>query len=430
MPKESIQVGLIGLGTIGVGVAKILLENKENLARRAQVPVILKAACDLDITTDRGVDFSTVMMTTDATELLKDSDIDVIIEVIGGVNPARTFIMQALKSGKHVITSNKEVIAKHGKEFLEVARENDVNLYYEAAVGGGIPILHGLKNSLSANNIEEVFGIVNGTTNFILTKMTEEGADFETVLKEAQALGYAEADPTADVDGYDVAYKLSILAGLAFNSHFSYEDIHFEGIRQITANDIAMADGMGYVIKLVAIGIARDEESVELRVHPVMIEKKHPLASVNGAFNAVFVRGNYIGDAMFYGPGAGELPTASAVVGDLMDIAMENEMERSHPSISTDFCEKKVVPMDETTSAYFLNLVVKDESGVLAAITRICAENSVSICKIDQEYASGGEAGLILVTHEVREGNMQKAVAEIKELTQVLKVNNLIRVGL
>ncbi|MBN2069796.1 MAG: homoserine dehydrogenase [Opitutales bacterium] len=430
MSQKSIQVGLIGLGTIGVGVAKILLQNSRNLQARAQIPVVLKAACDLDITKDRGVDLSTVTLTTDATELLKDPEIDVIIEVIGGVNPARTFITQALKAGKHVITSNKEVIAKHGKEFLGIARENNVNLYYEAAVGGGIPILHGLKNSLSANNIEEVFGIVNGTTNYILTKMTEEGAEFSAVLKEAQALGYAEADPTSDVDGYDVAYKLSILAGIAFNSHFSYEDIHFEGIRDITPQDIAMADNMGYVIKLVAIGIARSEDAVELRVHPVMIEKKHPLAAVNGAFNAVFVRGNYVNDTMFYGPGAGELPTASAVVGDLMDIAMAPDQGRSHPSISTDFCEKRVIPMGETTSAYFLSLIVRDEPGVLAAITRICAEHSASICKIDQDDATGGEAGLIMVTHEVRESDMQAAVAHIKELKTVLNVNNLIRVGL
>lgn len=423
-------MGLLGLGTIGTGVAQVLLENRENISRRCGCTITLKSACDLDIHRDRGVDFSGVHLTSVASDILDDPEISVVIEVIGGTRPAREFILRALTNGKHVVTSNKEVIAKHGREFLEIAKTKGVNLYYEAAVGGGIPILHGLKNCLAANNIEKVFGIMNGTTNFILTKMHAEGAEFAEVLREAQELGYAEADPTADVDGYDVAYKLSILGGMAFNTHFNYEDIYFEGIRQISSADIRIAGELGFMIKLVAIGIDHGDGTVELRVHPLMIETEHPLAHVNGSFNAVYVEGNYIDECMFYGPGAGKLPTASAVVGDLMDIAMARGLQGFHPSIQTDFTAKKVRPMGEIESAYFLRYLVKDEPGVLADICRICANFAVSLASVHQKEPSGDRAELYMISHRVKEEGVQAAHAQICGLSSVLEAHNLIRVGL
>ncbi len=428
--KDSVNVGIIGLGTVGCGVARILLENAENLARRAQVPVVLKKATTRTLNKDRGFDMPPGVLTPDVREILENPEIDVVAECIGGIEPALGYIRRALRNGKHVVTPNKEVIAKHGHELVALARDNGVNLYFDASVCGGIPILRGLKNSLAANNIQKVFGIMNGTTNFILSKMTDEGADFGRVLAEAQALGFAEQDPTADVDGYDAAYKLTILAGIAFNSSFRYEDIHFEGIRNISAGDIAFATRLGYVIKLVGMGIDREERGVELRLHPVMIEKEHPLASVNGSFNAVFVKGNYVGDIMFYGPGAGMFPTASAMLGDIMDIAMTRGMGRSHPAMCTALNDRPVVPMGETISEYYIRLRVKDQPGVLARIATICGQHGVSLKTVEQPEADLGMAELILITHQVKEAAIQAAVAEFNELDVVTRAANLIRVGL
>lgn len=429
MAKDSFNVGLLGLGTVGTGVAKVLLQNSDILSNRAGIPMVLKKAADLDVTKDRGVRFPDGVLTTDGLGICTDPDIDLVVEVIGGAGIARKMIQTALENGKHVVTSNKEVIAKHSEEFLAIARSKGVNLYYEASAGGGIPIIHALKNSLSANNIKKIFGILNGTTNYILTKMSSEGASFDTVLKEAQRLGYAEANPANDVEGTDVAYKLSILASIAFNSHFSYNQIHTEGIRQISAADIKAAREQGYVIKLVAIGKERADGQVELRVHPVMIEKTHPLANVNDSFNAVFVEGDYVGETMFYGRGAGELPTASAIVGDIMDIAMAREIPHSHPSISTNFSQKKVLPMSDTSSEFYLRLEVEDEVGVLATIAAICRDAHVSIKTVHQT-PEANVAEIVIITHSVRESSMQTALKKIEELDAVARVCTLIRVGL
>ena len=304
---DSIKVGLIGFGTVGTGVAKILLNQQNMLQERTGIPVILKRIVDLDTTTDRGVKIPDGVLSADIQDILNDEEINVVVEVIGGENPAQNFIKKALAAKKNVVTSNKEVIAKHGLEFTELAKENNVSILYEAAVGGGIPVLHAMRNSLSANKIERVFGIVNGTTNYILSKMAQSGADFSATLKEAQDLGYAEANPKNDVEGYDVAYKLAILAGLSFRCSVDYNDIYREGISEITSRDILAAKQFGYTIKMLATGINHGD-SIELRVHPVMIENSHPLASVNDVFNAIYVRGDSLGEAMFYGRGAGELP--------------------------------------------------------------------------------------------------------------------------
>ncbi len=428
MNQKPFQVGLLGLGTVGTGVAKILLGSRDLLCRRAGVPVLLKRAADLDLTRDRGIAFPDGVLTTDGFSLCQDPEIDLVVEAIGGAGIARQLILCALENGKHVVTSNKEVIAKYGREFFALARRKGVNLYIEATAGGGIPIIHALKNCLAANRIEKVFGILNGTTNFILTKMHREGAEFEAVLREAQLLGYAEADPANDVEGTDVSYKLSILASIAFNSHFDYREIYTEGIRQISSVDIREARELGYVIKLLAIGIDRPQ-GVELRVHPVMIAESHPLAHVNDSFNAVFVKGDAVDETMFYGRGAGQMPTASAVVGDILDVAMNRGMTTSHPTIDTDYGPKNILPMGETISEFYLRLDVKDEVGVLAAIAEICRDARVSI-KTVRQTPENDRAELVIITHPVREAAMQDALRRMGELSSVERISALIRVGL
>ncbi len=428
--KDCIKVGLIGLGTVGGGVARVLLENEKNLCARAGVPIRLVKITTLVMKNPLPFPLAEGVLTSDVADILDNPEIDVVVECIGGVGAALDFARRALSSGKHFVTPNKELIAKYGPELLAIAKAKGVNLCYEASVAGGIPIIHGLKNNLAADNVRKIFGILNGTTNYILDKMSREGSDFAPALEQAQKLGYAEANPTSDVDGYDAAYKLSILAGIAFNSAFRFEDIHFEGIRSVSATDIAFARRLGYTIKLIATGVDRGEGGVELRVHPTMIPVAHPLANVAGAFNAVFVEGDYIGQAMFYGPGAGSLPTASAVAGDVVDIAMNHEVPHSHPSMTTNFGPRKVVPMAEVQCEYYLRLSVKDQPGVLAKIATICGDLGVSLKNVEQPEAEGGEAELILITHAVREGSMQEAITRMNALPVVIKVESLIRVGL
>lgn len=428
--KSELNIAVLGFGTVGAGVVKMLLQNGDLLAKRCGKKLNLKYIADLDIKKDRGVVVPAGVLTTDAQKALADPEVDIVVEVIGGVNPAKKFIETALKNKKHVVTSNKEVLAKHGQEFIALAVQNKVNIMFEASAGGGIPIINALTKALAGNNIKRIFGIVSGTTNYILTKMSQEQAEFSDVLKEAQAFGYAEADPTNDVNGHDVVYKLSILAGLAFNSHFLPEDIYCEGIRKVSPVDIALAREFGYVIKLLAIGIAHNDQKIELRVHPVMVPEQHPLANVNDTFNAVFVEGDFVGETMFYGRGAGELPTASAVIGDLLDIALHYEIDGASPALSFNFTKKKIMPIGEIFSKYFIRLRVKDKTGVLAAVSKVCADNKVSIKTVKQKDASGVEAALVIITHTVKEAALQAAVKQMSALSQVLEVSSVIRVDL
>ncbi len=425
---SDVIIGMIGFGTVGTGVAKILLNEREMLEQRAACRVELKKIVDLDVTTDRGVKLPAGMLSVDIKDILNDSSINTVIEVIGGESPARKFIEAALEAGKNVITSNKEVIAKHGRHFTEIAKAHDCTILYEAAVGGGIPVLQAIRNSLSANNIERIYGIVNGTTNYILSKMTSSGADFADTLKEAQALGYAEANPKNDVEGYDAAYKLAILAGLAFRCHVDYNAIYREGITDITGADIVAARQFGYTIKILAMGINHDD-AIELRVHPVMVENSHPLATVNDVFNAIFVRGSSLGDAMLYGRGAGELPTASAVVGDVMNLAFR---DRGGFERDTDFAlnERTVMSINDCVTSFFVRCVVDDAPGVLAALANIFAKNSVSIESLQQMDAREGSASITIITHPVVEAKMRAALNEIEGLPCVQKVASVIRVGL
>ncbi len=427
MSSAKLGVGVIGCGTVGGGVVKLLVSERDHLRRKTGVAIELRKAADLDPTRRASTGLPDALLTADAAAVLSDPDIGVVVEVIGGVKPARSFIEAALTAGKHVVTANKELIAKHGPELLDLARQKQVTLHFEASSCGGIPVIHALGQSLAANRFETLLGIVNGTTNFILTKMHRDGAELADVLAEAQRLGYAEADPTADVDGHDAAYKLAILASLAFDSHFDYRAIHTEGIRGISARDIAIARRRGYVIKLLAIGAAHSDGRVELRVHPALVPETHPLAAVADSFNAVFARGNYVGEVMFYGRGAGQLPTASAIVGDIIDLAMHQAKGGTSPRMSFGGQRKPVVPMGDIRTRYCLRLDVKDRPGVLAAIAKAFGDSRVSISAVTQEEATSEAVELVIFTHEVAEADLQRAVAAIRQLDVVAGVRSLIR---
>jgi homoserine dehydrogenase len=427
MASAKLGVGVIGCGTVGGGVVKLLVSEREHLLRKTGVAVELRKAADLDPSKRAATGLPDALLTADAASLLSDPTIDVVVEVIGGVKPAQSFIEAALAAGKHVVTANKELIAKQGPGLFILARQHGVTLHFEASSCGGIPVIHALGQSLVANRFEQLLGIVNGTTNFILTKMHREGTELADALAEAQRLGYAEADPTADVDGHDATYKLAILAAMAFDGHFDYRAIHTEGIRGISARDIAIARKRGYVIKLLAIGAAHEDGRVELRVHPVLVPKNHPLAAVSDSFNAVFARGNYVGDVMLYGRGAGALPTASAIVGDIVDLAMHQAKGGTSPRMNFGAQAKPVVPMGEIKTQYYLRLDVKDQPGVLAAIAKIFGDSRVSISAVTQEEATGESVELVIFTHEVTEADFQQAVAAIRTLDVVVGVRSMIR---
>lgn len=424
---SDIIVGLIGFGTVGKGVAKILLQERKMLEQRSNRRIKLKRIVDLDVTTDRGISLTPGILTANINDILQDEEINTVVEVIGGENPAKKFIEAALRAGKNVVTSNKEVIAKHGQGFTALAKEHNCTILYEAAVGGGIPVLQAIRNSLSANTIEQLYGIVNGTTNFILSKMTDTGADFSKTLAEAQALGYAEANPENDIEGYDAVYKLSILASLAFRCPVDYTKIYREGITAITAADIQAAKQFDYTIKILAVGINRGE-GIELRVHPIMIENSHPLASVHDAFNAIFIRGSSLGDSMLYGRGAGELPTASAVVGDIMNLSFRDASFNRDTDFSLNTCP--VLPIEDTVTSFFLRCLVNDEAGVLAKLGAIFGKHDVSIERLQQIDARDGEASLTIITHPVQEARMRAALKEAESLSCVRNIPSVIRVGL
>jgi homoserine dehydrogenase len=428
--SKTMNIGVIGFGTIGTGVVRVLLKDKELVSARSGCEVNLKTVAELHHQEKPGIDYSQFAMVTDAAEILGDDEIDLVVEVIGGVTPAKGFVETALKNKKHVVTANKELIAKHGKELISLAKENKVNLYFEASACGGIPIINALNSSLAANPFTKIYGILNGTTNYILTKMYSEGADFAAVLKEAQELGYAEADPSSDVDGDDVVYKLSILGAIAFDSFFDYRDIYKEGISRISVRDIEIAKEFNSIIKLLAIGIARGDKRVELRVHPVMIPMTHPLAAVNESFNAVFVQGENVGETMFYGRGAGELPTASAIAGDIIHIARTAYVHGTSRALNFGQKEKQIIPMGDVESGYFMRLIAADQSGVLAAVSKVFADNNVSIRSVQQKDSTDGNAEIVIFFHKVKESAMQKAVKELKEIPFVKEVCSLIRVGL
>lgn len=427
MQKSNIKVGLIGLGTVGTGVAKIILNNGTNIEKKIGARLEINKIAVRDINKKRDIELSSEVFTNNVEDVINDPDIDIIIEVAGGIEPTKDYVIKALNSGKSVITANKDLIALYGKELYDAASDNNVDLLFEASVGGGIPIIRPLKECLAGNQIEEIFGIINGTTNYMLTKMTAEGSDFAEVLKEAQAKGYAEADPTADVEGLDAARKLAILASIAFNTRVTLRDVYVEGITRISADDIEYANQLGYIIKLLAIAKESDG-SVEARVHPTFIPKDHPLASVNDVFNAIFVKGDAVGETMFYGRGAGELPTASAIMGDVI-AASRNIIENNKGCIGcTCYEEKPIKNVGETKTKYYIRLNVHDRPGVLAGIASVLGSQEVSIASLIQTKTKGDRAEIVIVTHQVLERNMQDALKIVEGLSTVDSIANVIRV--
>lgn len=424
---EKVKVALLGIGTVGGGVWEIFQGNRSEILKNSGKEIEIVKILVKNPDKKRNNSIPQHLFTADFEEIIKDKEIDIIVEVMGGIEPARTYIMRGLREGKHVVTANKALLANHGDELMEEARKQGVHLCYEASVAGGVPIIHAIKESLTANKIEKVMGILNGTTNYILTKMTKDKLAYHEVLKEAQELGYAEADPTADVEGYDAAHKLTILSSLAFGTYVDFQQVYREGISKISPVDIEYAQELGYVIKLLAIGKAK-EDIMELRVHPTFIPQSHPLASVNDAFNAVFVKGDAVGELMFYGRGAGDLPTGSAVVGDIISIVKNIDRKKSKAYHEEGKQNKKIKPMGETEGEYYLRLIVKDRPGVLGEIASIFGRNNVSISSVIQKGEGIPEVSLVFLTHFTREENIQAALKEIIDSEAVVELANLIRV--
>ncbi|MEM8807700.1 MAG: homoserine dehydrogenase [Cyanobacteria bacterium P01_G01_bin.38] len=429
------KVGLLGLGTVGTGTAKILLdaERRHPLLRSLAIHKVGVRTVDKP----RAVDLPKACFTTDLTSIVTDPDIDIVVEVMGGLELARSLILKALQHGKHVVTANKAVVSRYGDELFTTANKAGVYLLLEAAVGGGIPVIQPLKQALGVNRIHAVTGIINGTTNYILTRMQTEGGDFEPILQDAQQLGYAEADPTADVDGWDAADKVSILASLAFGGRINRDEIYCEGIRQVSAADISYAETLGFVIKLLAIARRNpgSTDSLQVRVHPTLVSKDHPLANVNGVYNAILVEGEPIGQVMLFGPGAGEGPTASAVVSDVMNIAATLHMESPaveklpNPLLACShehYC--KISPMAELVSRFYLRLLVKDQPGVIGHLGTTFGQHNVSLESIVQIGMQDNLAELVVVTHEVKEGDFQTAIETLKGFGETTAIASVLRV--
>ena len=425
MAKDEVTVALLGGGTVGAQVARIIVANADDLAARIGAPLRLTGVAVRDLTKERpGIPAG--LLTSDAAGLAS-SGADVVVELLGGIDPARELVALALDAGSSVVSANKALMAQYGGELHDKAEANGVDLFYEAAVAGAIPLLRPLGDSLAGDRIRRLLGIVNGTTNFILTKMTEAGADYDSTLAQAQALGYAEADPTADVGGLDAAAKAAILASLAFHTRVSMADVHCEGITEVTSADVAAASEMGYVIKLLALAdLSDDGAGVSVRVHPTMIAKSHPLAAVRDAFNAVFVEADAAGEVMFYGQGAGGEPTASAVLGDLVTAA-RHRVTGSRGAAASTYNEVAILPIDDAVTAYYVNLNVEDVPGVLAAIAQIFADNGVSIAGVRQD-GTGEDARLVVRTHVAREGAMSATLAALRGMDTVREIVGAMRV--
>ena len=417
------QIGILGLGTVGAGVVELIEKNNDTIAKRIGNRINIKRVLIKDLDKERPA-LVKGKITNKFEDILKDEDISIVVEVMGGEEPAHTYIREALSRRKHVITANKEVISKHGKELLELSAEKDVNLLFEASVGGGIPIIRPMKQCLSANEIKKIMGILNGTTNYILSQMTEKGKSFSDALKEAQLEGYAESDPTNDVKGFDAARKLAILSSIAFNTRITPEQVYTEGIDSISPMDIQYAREMGQVIKLIAIG-KRLENNVEVSVTPVLLREDHPLASVAGTFNAIMVEGDAVGPVMFYGLGAGKMPTASAVVADIMEAIKNKNGSKLH---CTCYNHLNVMDAGAATTSFYLRLRDFDKPGVLSKIAGAFGENQISLSKVFQKNTMNGTAEIVMVTYDVPFKNLQEALSEIKAYKQVVEISTVIRV--
>ena len=428
------KIGLLGLGTVGTGTAEIILNPSGRHPLLREIAIGRVGVRSLD--KPRQVQLPAEVMTTDLESIVRDPDIDIVVELLGGLEPARSLILQAIAQGKHVVTANKAVIARYGAEIYTAANEAGVYVLLEAAVGGGIPIIEPLKQSLGANRLQSIIGIVNGTTNYILTQMTDNGADFAEVLAEAQQLGYAEADPTADVDGLDAADKIAILASLGFGGRVKREDVYCEGIRQVSAADINYAEKLGFTIKLLAIAKGfqgYESDILQLRVHPTLVPKQHPLASINGVYNAILVEGEPIGQVMFYGRGAGAGPTASAVVSDIMNIVgvlLSNDKAKDlDPLLSCShqhYCQ--IAPIEGVQTRFYARFLCADVPGVIGHLGTSFGNHNVSLESVVQIGFQGELAEIVVVTHDVREGDFQQALAEMGAMAAVREIPSVLRV--
>lgn len=422
-----IQIGLLGCGTVGSGVVKLLEKNAATIAQRSGDEVVIHRVMEKDKDKCLAVGIAPERITTNIEDIVNDPEIDIVVELIGGIEPASSYILQAMHQGKHVVTANKDLIAVSGKELFETAEKHQVDFYFEASVGGGIPIVYPLKQSLAGNQIQQVIGILNGTTNYILSQMSRAGRDYHEVLAEAQALGYAEADPTSDVSGLDAARKIAILSSIAFNSRVTLDDVYVEGITGITAEDIRYAHELGFVIKLLAIAKEDSSGQIQVRVHPAFLPANHPLAAVNDVFNAVFVQGDAVGEIMHFGRGAGQMPTASAVVGDIIEIVRNLNHHTKARIGCTCYEQKPIMSINELEAEYYIRMRVTDRPGVLAGIAGVFGNNNVSIATVLQKSSDNETAELIMITHRVREQGLRDSLAVLNGMSIVSQINSVIR---
>ncbi len=433
--KKVINLGLIGMGNIGCGVIKTLQENYEEINSKAGVEIRLKKIADIDIRRERPVKVEKKLLTTSAEEIIYDKEIDIVIELIGGISPAKEYIIQSAKNGKHLVTANKEVLAKYGNEILKIFQEKNLKIMFEASVCGGIPIISVLQNNLGANRISKIMGIVNGTTNYILSSMSETKTDFKTALKNAQSLGYAEANPIMDIEGYDAIFKVVILTFVSYGIFIeNHEKIYREGISKIDQLDIEYSNGLGYALKLLAIS-KFENDKLDVRVHPYLLPKTHPLSTVSGVYNAVFVEGSPIGKLMFFGEGAGAKATSSAIIGDIISISRNLSLDsqnnklnnlplRTHSKQNRNY---KLLPIDEIFFQFYLRLIVDDKSGVLAQISNIFANNKISLSSVVQKNAKNKKAEIVIITHPSQEKKLRKSIEEMKKLKCIKGIPAIIR---
>ncbi len=427
---KKINVGIIGFGTVGAGVVKILRDRKKFLSDKIGTEINIKKICDKDITTKRNVSVSKDLLTTDIKDILDDSQIDVVVELIGGINPAKEFITEALKKGKHVVTANKALLSEYGKELFALANDCSKNIYFEASVGGGIPIIKSVREGLVANKFANVFGIVNGTSNFILSRMSQYSCSFDIALKEAKQRGFAEADPTLDIEGFDSAHKLAILTYLCFGRMVEMKDIFIEGISRVTLTDINFAKELKMEIKLLAIA-KKEAGTLEVRVHPTMIPRSHMMASVDGVNNAIYVSSDLAGNLLFYGPGAGQLSAASAVVSDLVDMAQDIKagLFRTTLNVSPDESVSKLKKIDDIQSRYYIRLMCVDKPGVLAKISGVLAKYKISIASVTQkERQKSKSVPIVMVIHEAKEKDLRNALNVIDKMDLIHEKSVAIRI--
>ncbi|CCU81181.1 Homoserine dehydrogenase [Halanaerobium saccharolyticum subsp. saccharolyticum DSM 6643] len=422
-----LKLGILGLGTVGSGVVKILEKNAENIKNKVGTEVKIIKILVNNLDKERDIEIDKNLLTDNAEDIINNPEIDIVVELIGGEQPAYDYIMRSIENGKSIVTANKLVIAKYGKRIFRKADENDAQVCYEGSVAGGLPIIRPLQNSLAANRIEKIYGILNGTTNYILTDMSKNKKDFDESLKNAQDLGFAEADPSSDIDGHDAAYKITILSSLAFERFVDVRDVYVEGIREIKSTDLELAHEMGYVIKLLAIA-KNGNDGVDIRVHPAFIPEDHPIAMINGTYNCVYLHGDAVGQVMSTARGAGQMPTGSAVTADIIQVAKDINYNQREVQRMDSFLESNVTKIDEIENSFYLRLEVEDKPGVMAHIAKIFGDNNVSLASVLQKQKDNPVVPLVFITHHVKEKDLEKSLNEIKELDDVIEIKSVIRV--